>query len=274
MREVSLEVPADALEDVLDRLLLIVPSGVHEVERGERVELRMRGDQVPSVEEIARAAGRWPHRIDERTVPDDWRERRLSDYEPDVIGGRVVVRPEWAPAPGQPGVIDIVLTEGVAFGAATHPTTRTCIEVLLELEPAGSFADLGCGTGVLAIVAGRLGWEPVIAVDVQPVSVEAARANATSNSVAVTATPLDLVSEPAPAAIGFAANVPPFVHAHVASSLREPLPGVALISGFARAETTGVIEAYAARGFRVRRELETHGWVVAVLEIPLQSPPA
>jgi ribosomal protein L11 methyltransferase len=270
MREVSLEIPTEALEDVLDRLLLIVPRGVREVERGAKVELRMRGDQVPTVAEIATAVGRWPHRIEERTVPDDWRERRLADYVPDVIAGRVVVRPDWARPPRDPGIIDIVLSESGAFGGGTHPTTHTCLEQLLALPPAGLFADLGCGTGVLAIAAARLGWQPVLAIDVQPDSVESARANAAANSVAVTATVLDLLVEPPPSADGIAANVPAWLHAQLAASLAEPLPAVLLISGFVDAEAAGVLEAYAARGLRPRRQLDAHGWVVAVLERDLR----
>jgi ribosomal protein L11 methyltransferase len=272
MREVSLEIPADALEDVLDRLLLIVPSGVREIERGTKVELRMRGDQVPTVAEIDTTVGRWPHRIEERTVPDDWRERRVADHIPNVIGGRVLVRPDWAPPPRDPGMIDIVLRESGAFGAATHPTTRTCLEQLLQLEPTGSFADLGCGTGVLAIAAVRLGWQPVVAVDVDPDSVETARVNASANGAAVTATVMDLLAEPPPAAGGIAANVPAWLHTQLAASLAEPLPAVLLLSGFLDAEATGVLEAYAARGLRTRRRLDVHGWVVAVLEPHLRSP--
>ena len=70
----------------------------------------------------------------------------------------MVVRPEGAPEAG-PGLLDVVLRdEGGAFGAGTHPTTVMCLELLLGLVPGGPFADLGCGTGVLAIVAAKLGW--------------------------------------------------------------------------------------------------------------------
>ena len=61
--------------------------------------------------------------------------------------------------------IDIVIDPGQAFGTGAHHTTRLCLELLLELEPAGALADWGCGTGVLAIAAARLGWAPVLACD-------------------------------------------------------------------------------------------------------------
>src|SRR5437763_10953181 len=108
MREVVVRVPRIAVEDVLDRLLPIVPGGVREVPAGRQVELKMRGDQVPALAEIAAAVGGWPHKLSEREVPDDWRERRLAGYEPDVIGGRLVVRPEWAP-PAEAELFDVVL---------------------------------------------------------------------------------------------------------------------------------------------------------------------
>jgi ribosomal protein L11 methyltransferase len=264
MREVALTVPKAAVEDVLDRLLPIVPGGVREMPDGGRVELRMRGNDLPSAQELARAAGRWSHTLRERTVSDDWRERRLADYEPDVIGGRLLVRPEWAPPLGA-GLIDIALSETVAFGGGTHPTTVTCLELLLDLAPKGSFADLGCGTGVLAILAARLGWRPVTALDVQPGSVTAAAANARANGVEVEVRQADLLAEPAPAADGLAANVPAAVHSAIAASLAR-VPRVALVSGFVANEAQAVVDAYAARGLRESRRLERSEWVIALLE--------
>src|SRR5207244_4324220 len=110
MREAVLKIPPLAVEDVLDRLLPIVPGGVRERRAGQHLELRMRGPEVPELAEIESVVGRWPHKLAEHEVADDWRERRLAEYEPDVIGGRLVVRPDWAPAP-EPGLIDIVLCD-------------------------------------------------------------------------------------------------------------------------------------------------------------------
>jgi ribosomal protein L11 methyltransferase len=272
MREVIVEVSREAVEDVLDELLPILPNGLREVERGEIVELRMRGPQLPATDELARTVRRWTDSVEERTVPDDWRERRLGDHEPDVIGARLVVRPEWAPPVGDPDLLEIILGEGAAFGAGTHPTTRTCLELLLDLEPRGSFADLGCGTGLLAIAAARLGWEPVVAVDVDPGSVDATRANAAANEVAVAAGLLDLSSDPPPPADGIAANVPAWLHERLAESLPEPLPGIALVSGLVTAEADGVLAAYARRGLVASRRVEAGGWTVAILERDLRAP--
>jgi ribosomal protein L11 methyltransferase len=264
MREVAVRLPREAVEDVLDRLLPIVPGGVYERSVGDLIELRMRGPEVPEPATVEAAIGRWPHELVEREVADDWRARRLADYEPDVIAGRLVVRPAWAPAADE-RLIDIVVGGEAAFGAGTHPTTRTCLEWLLELEPRGSFADLGCGTGVLAILAARLGFEPVSAVDLQPESILTTLANADANGVTVTARKGDLSAAPPPRAGTIAANVPPTVHASIAARLDEHQPRRALISGFGADDASAVFAAYGGRGLRESRRTEVQGWLVAIL---------
>jgi ribosomal protein L11 methyltransferase len=265
VREVVLRVPRVAVENVLDRLLPIVPGGVREVGAGPDVELRIRGGDAPELAEIAATAGRWPHTLAEHEVSDDWRERRLADYEPDLIGGRLLVRPEWAPQARGAIEIEIVLGEIAAFGGGTHPTTRTCLEWLLELPPAGSFADLGCGTGVLAILAARLSWDPVMALDVLPSSVGAARENARRNAVTIEAAVADLSTQPPPAADALAANIPASIHTTVAARLEQASLQIGLISGFGPDEAAGVLEGYEARGLGELRRHLADGWVVMLL---------
>jgi ribosomal protein L11 methyltransferase len=264
MREVIVRFPSHALDEVLDRILPIVPDGVREAPapRGQ-MELRMAGPHLPPLRDIARAVRPTPFQISERALPDDWRERRLADYQPHPIAGRLIVRPPWAPA-AEEGMIEIVLEEGGAFGAGTHPTTRKCLELMLEMTPGGEFADLGCGSGVLAILAGLLGFAPLTAVDVQPASVEATRVNAARAGVEVQASMADLSHEPAPPAESFVANVPPIVHAGIAASwIGAPEPRDGLISGFGPAHADAVVEAYAASGFAERHRHVRQGWVVS-----------
>ena len=81
MREVVLRVPARALDDVLDRILPVVPDGVREIPRPPlQIELRMRGPELPPLTTIARALGKLPFQISEHEVSDDWRERRLAEW--------------------------------------------------------------------------------------------------------------------------------------------------------------------------------------------------
>src|SRR5947207_2398002 len=83
------------------------------------------------------------------------------------------------------GLAEVVIDPGQAFGTGGHATTRLCLELLLTLEPGGAVVDVGCGSGVLAISAAKLGWSPLTALDHDPAAVEAARANAAVNGVAL-----------------------------------------------------------------------------------------
>ena len=262
MHEISIRVPAARVEAALDALLPLAPRGVLEMPRGDEVELRLRGapEELPSRARLAAAAG--PGTIAEREVPDDWYERRRLDYEPVVLGGRLVVRPAWAPP--QPGVIDVALEERTAFGTGTHPTTRACLEELLALPSGGGFADLGCGSGVLGIAAAKLGWAPVTALDASSEAVEATLANAAANGVVLTVHAADLTTEAPPAASTMAANVPPGVHAALAERLVEA-PGTLLISGFRHDEVDAVLRGYAARGLRERSRRLEGEWAIVTL---------
>lgn len=264
MREVIVRFPVHALDEVLDPILPIVPDGVREAPapRGQ-VELHMSGPHLPALRDIAQALRPTPFQISERAVPDDWRERRLADYRAHPIADRLVVRPPWAPSPPA-GMIDIVLEEGGAFGAGTHPTTRKCLELMLAMTAEGSFADLGCGSGVLAILAGLLGFSPLTAVDVQPGSVEATRINAARAGVEVQSRVADLSREAAPPAQSFVANVPPAVHAGIAASWhQEPEPKAGLLSGFAPGDADAVVAGYEADGFVESRRHVAQGWVIS-----------
>ena len=83
-------------------------------------------------------------------------------------------------------LVDVVVERrGGAFGSGSHPTTQMCVALMLELEPRGGAADLGCGVGTLAIAAAKLGWAPVVAVDRVPIAIEVARENVERNGVEV-----------------------------------------------------------------------------------------
>lgn len=249
MRELAVRIDAVHLEEALDALLPLAPRGIHDIPlAGGEIELRLRGatGELPAPAQLASVLAGTGRAIVEREVSDDWRVRRELDYAPLVLGGRLVVRPEWAPPPAA-GLLDIAIPDATAFGRGGHPTTRACLEALLELAPGGPFADLGCGSGVLAVAAARLGYAPVVALDVEDVAVETARAAALLNGVALEARRADLLSEPPPAAATMAANVPAAVHVVIAASLPE-VPRALLVSGLQQPDVERVLAAYAARG--------------------------
>jgi ribosomal protein L11 methyltransferase len=265
MRHVALTIRAGDLEAVLDRLLPIVPQGVHPHEPvDDRVGLDVYGD-APGRAELEAAAGDALLDVEEREAPDDPGERGLAAHaRRPPIAGRIVVRPEGTPAPA-PGMIDVVIAESRgAFGAGTHPTTVMCLELLLGLEPRGAFADLGCGTGVLAIVAAKLGWAPLIALDHEPASVVATDANARRNGVDVDAMQADLLEIPPPPVPTLAANVPVKVHERLAERLA-PETRTVLVSGIVEDHMDRVVEAYGRAGLELAAPATLRSWVAALL---------
>lgn len=121
-----------------------------------------------------------------RKVEDaDWVRLTQSQFEPIHIGKRIWVVPSWHEAPDPDGLI-LELDPGLAFGTGSHPTTRLCME-WLEAHPAPgkSVLDYGCGSGILAMVAKKLGAGDVAGVDIDPQAIESARSNAERNHVQI-----------------------------------------------------------------------------------------
>ena len=147
-----------------------------------------------------------------------------------------------------------------AFGTGAHPTTRMTLELLLRLEPDGGLADLGCGAGVVAIAAARLGWDPVFAVDVEERAVEATQRNAERNGVAVHAVQADLREVPPPPGTALAANIPLYVHEHVARGL-DPITRHVIASGIVDDQAPAILELYGAAGLSERARMSENGWV-------------
>jgi ribosomal protein L11 methyltransferase len=267
MRRLVLTIPEDALETVLDGLLPLVPAGAHWVQGpGDTLELAVHGEdgELPSRGALEAAAGAHLLAYAEEEVAEDPGERRTRYMRRPVLGGRVVVRPSDAPAPA-PGVLDVVIDSPAgAFGAGSHPTTTMCLELMLALAPGGGFADLGCGTGVLAITAALLGWDPVFALDHEHSGVEATLLNAERNGVAIDALQADLLRIAPPPAPTIAANVPPAVHAHVAAGLPAAVERL-IASGIVGDHLPEVVAGYGRAGLTLVEERGGQGWVAALL---------
>jgi ribosomal protein L11 methyltransferase len=267
MREIAIRVPIVCAETVLDELLPLAPHGVFDVERGDEVELRVRGhaDELPSREAVLATAGPWLRWSGEREVPDGWLEQRRLDFEPVVIADRLAIRPQWAPPSGR-DLIDVVLDDRhAAFGSGLHPTTRGCVEALLELETRGSFADLGCGSGLLSIAAARLGFGPITALDYEPAAVEATRSNASANGVHVHVREADLFHEPPPAADVVAANVTAELHMRLAEVLAQSRPHTLIAAGMRAGDAEAVARGYGRGGLELRRSRGSGEWIVLEL---------
>jgi ribosomal protein L11 methyltransferase len=263
VRRIAFTLPDDAAQEAIDALVPLLPRGVPERALGDgRTEVFFyeHAGALPPRDELHATAPDADWR--EEDAPDDPRERRARHGRAWEIAGRLRVRSPSDP-PGDGALPELVI-ESVAgaFGTGAHPTTRMCLELLLGLEPGGPFADLGCGAGVLAIAASRLGWEPVLAVDHEPQSVAATRRNAERNGVTVEAMQLDLTAVGPPPAPTLAANVPPEVHERLAAQLPTAVIH-AIVSGFTDSERDAVVARY--HGFHERRRLGD-GWQAVLLE--------
>jgi ribosomal protein L11 methyltransferase len=118
----------------------------------------------------------------------DWSEAWKSSFEPLRIGSRILIRPSWvveSAADARPGDVILTLDPGMAFGTGLHPTTQLCALALADHVQLGMRVfDVGCGSGVLSILAAKLGASEVLAVDTDEEAVRVARENAAANGVA------------------------------------------------------------------------------------------
>ena len=240
-------------EIVLAELTVLAPNGVEEERGPGYVEYAIYGGEgeLPELGEIEAAAGDGLVEVVATEVPDDWADRWQDFHKPILVGGRLWLRPSWE-APRE-GAIDVVVDPGRAFGTGAHPTTRLCLELLLELaaagEAAGPLTDLGTGSGVLAIAAAKLGWAPVHGYDHEQAAVEAAVSNGEANGVAVEAERLNLregLPDLAPTAV---ANLTAPVLRVVASQLSAvDAPATLVCSGLLPPELDDVVAAFAPAG--------------------------
>jgi ribosomal protein L11 methyltransferase len=260
----SLRVRRADAEVVLAELLELVPTGCEERDLGDDVEYALYGapGELPALPELRAVIGGALVDVSTEEIPDDWSERWREFHRPLVIGDALVVRPPWEPA--QDAALDIVIDPGQAFGTGAHGTTRLCLEIMLELPPGGPLLDLGCGSGVLAIAAAKLGWDPVTAVDFDPLAVDATRANAAVNGVRLDVARHDLRDGPPPAAPVVLANLLRPLLLRLAEGLAD-VPETLVASGLLVGEEDEVVAAFAPLGL-VERERRARGeWAALVL---------
>lgn len=255
-------------ERVLAELLVLAPGGVEEDEGEGYVEYAIYGapGELPELGELPAVVDGAPIDVSTEEIPDDWTDRWRDFHKPVVVGDRIVVAPSWEDAPGE-GLIRIVVDPGQAFGTGAHPTTRMCLELLIELADeghAGPAADWGTGSGVLAIAADKLGLGPVVACDHEVAALEAAGENAAANDVELELERRNLRVDPASPAPVATANLTAPVLREVAARLEEP-PRLLVCSGLLHREADEVAEAFAAHGLAERRRLSDGDWSALLL---------
>jgi ribosomal protein L11 methyltransferase len=206
----------------------------------------------------------------------DWAEAWKAHFPVLRVGRRIVIRPTWRRHRRREGDVVIALDPGMAFGTGLHPTTRLCLEALETIADAGTLRagsaadgsarllDVGTGSGILAIAAGRLGAGELVGVDPDPVAVDAAAANARRNrlthrlrvragSVPTGERPFDVV----------VANLIASILVALAEPLRDELrPGGVLVASGIYVDREGDVRAaFAGAGMTVTARSSEGDWV-------------
>jgi ribosomal protein L11 methyltransferase len=202
----------------------------------------------PEVEEALRASFA---DVASELVEPGWEDNWRAFHRPVEIG-RLWVGPPWEEPPQ--GLLPVVIDPGGAFGTGAHPTTRLCLELLQELEPA-SLLDLGCGSGVLAIAAMKLGFSPVVAFDNDPEAIEATLTNAAANGVSLDARLADVLAALLPPAEVAVCNISLQALEELASGLE---CGTLVASGFLASDDLRLA------GYSVVRRKEQADWAAVV----------
>jgi ribosomal protein L11 methyltransferase len=261
----AIRAPVADAELVLAALLELAPSGVEQVDGSDTVEFAVYGTpgELPELDPGEAEVGGIRVVVSGEEVPDDWAERWKRFHSPVLVADRLYVRPPWEEAPIRPGVIDLEIDPGRAFGTGAHATTRLCLELLADLDGNGSFCDLGCGSGVLAIAAAKLGYGPVEAVDSDRLAVDATNLNARDNGVALDVVRrANLREEGPPHADVVAANLMRPLLLQVAK-LIDHRPDALILSGLLDDEADEVAAAFAP--LQERRRLSDRGWTALLL---------
>ena len=259
--------------------------GVQELDGGMRTYLRPPAEPEALTDTILR-------RIREIPGADaaklDWRWQPQEDWEvfwrwglgPRRITSRIVITPSWETVEPEPGAILVTLDPGMAFGTAEHPTTRGCLRLLdSRITPGARLADVGAGSGILAIVAARLGAGEVLALEMDDLACGIALENVAANGVGDR---IMVIQEevrggaPLPGSPfhGVVANLQTHVHLGLLSAFRKSLQedGWLILGGILLEERDQVMAAASQAGFHLEQEDREGEWWSGGFKLPRPGP--
>jgi ribosomal protein L11 methyltransferase len=203
---------------------------------------------------------------------EDWAHAWKKHYRVLRVGQRIVVKPSWQTYTLRPDDVVVELDPGMAFGTGLHPSTRLCLAALEEyLAPGMRVLDVGTGSGILSIAAAKLGAGPVLALDIDPIAVRAARANVAANKVKhiVNVEPGSWPTlEPQDQAFDIvlvnilAETIVELLNEGLIRCLREV--GLIVVSGLIESQEAMVVEALGAQGVDIIERLQEKDWVAFV----------
>jgi ribosomal protein L11 methyltransferase len=235
-----------------------------------------------------RAAGRQLGlrlRPETRVLPaQDWSESWKRFFRVERISARLVVRPSWEKYAPRRGEVVLVLDPGMSFGTGRHATTRACLVFLDRLareNPRRSALDMGCGSGILAIAAARLGFAPVAGFDNDPEAVAIARRNARRNRAAIAWQVCGLERNRRRADVVVANILAPVLIEHaarVAAAVQPGPAGALILSGILDTQYAAVRRAYETQGYEEVESLLRGEWRSGLFQAsprtPAPAPPA
>ena len=247
----TVTIAATEYEQTLGDLLDSFPFGFEEEREGTVIRISA---YLPVGDELQLPAG---YSAAVEAVASGWRESWRAFHQPVQIGG-FWIGPPWREADAPVACERISIEPAMAFGTGAHGSTRATIELLLSLgSGTRPLVDIGCGSGVLSIVAARLGYGPIMSLDRDSDAVEATLENARRNGVELTVRCLDALYEPLPRA--------PLALANLQLEILEPLferdglPDSVIVSGLL------LEEEFAPRGWRSLATRERDGWRAELL---------
>jgi ribosomal protein L11 methyltransferase len=279
---VSLETTAEAEEAIaalFESLFAQTPSIYTDAESGRttctvfvpkkpgRLELdRELGGGLLRIRECGLNPGLGQIRIT-RVAKQDWSESWKRHFKPFSVGLRLLVKPSWSRRRARTGGKVVVIDPGLSFGTGQHPTTRFCLEQLVKArkrQEKQSFLDVGTGSGILAIGAAKLGYNPVEAFDVDPAAVRVAAGNARKNRVRIRITQSDIRK------VARGAKVYDLVCANLTADLLESCSrklgmlvkpaGPLVLAGILRTQAASVRTCFEKLGFRTELQQANGEW--------------
>lgn len=263
LTEIILRAPRDREEILVAQLIEVAPLGFrHDDLPDGRIEF---GVYVPGAEahqlckQLVRDLAIDDHEL--VCVAGDWSQKWKEFHQPVTIGNLWVGPPWELPAPD--GLIPVVIEPAQGFGTGAHPTTHLMLRLLQE-QPRSSVVDIGCGSGVLAVAAAKLGFAPIFAVDNDRLAIDSTNDNLVRNSVdGVRVSVANAIREDIPRAELTLANLTLIPLVALAPRFRSQR---VIVSGLLRSQVEDATAAFEQSNYSVRERLDREGWVALVLD--------
>ncbi|MDH4227127.1 MAG: 50S ribosomal protein L11 methyltransferase [Deltaproteobacteria bacterium] len=275
--EIKASGPAKGKDDVVDIVVAAGSQGVFEEEESGRplVKAYLLPEKKAEIDKIEKACARFNWSLTVTDYNDSGWTKKWKKFIKPVKVGTVFVAPTWTARIPKSVRHIIKIDPGMAFGTGTHPTTKNCIRAIYDISLKRSKAalgktkllDVGTGSGVLALVAIRLGFGSVAGIDNDPIAVKVAKENAELNGLKVkfSATSLGRVT-------GRYDVVVANILAETLKRIKKPLcvkvkkEGLLVLSGILNEEAASVVAAYVKEGFSLKKKYVTKEWSTLLLE--------